>query len=221
MPYKLNIVDNTQGLNFRVKYENLARAKRPPIIAKNNKGDVVKEKMVVVSNGSILTGEMKRKWMDDDSVEYGKTELTFWSDKDQVLENTQTKVMEIEGYQPLQNYTDKYVIPVYYETFPDTNDMKKDIDRSKAMAGNLYQMRKLWEYLDTNKVVARGEFCPSSRGFMASDGYIRAIRVNGNKWGLELGVFKEEKIFEHLQEGTPKPADMVVAQKKGKRLKMI
>ena len=221
MAFKLNIVDKKQGLNFNVKYSNLAKAKRPEIAAKNSKGETVKEKMVVVKDGQVLQGDLGRKWLDDKGNEYGKTELTFWFKNEQVIENQQTKVMEIEGYQALDNYTDKYVISTYYELEPAHNDMKKDRDREIARSSNLYQMRKLWDYLNENKVVARGEFCSSSRGFVASDGYIRAIKVNGTKWGLEIGVFKEEKIFEHLQEHVPQQVDPVVIPTGRKRIKNI
>lgn len=222
MAFKLSIVDKHQGLNFNVKFENMAKAKRPEIVAKTPNGDIVKEKMIIIDDqGKIVKGTMGRKWIDDNGKEFGKSELTFWFGDEQVSENSMTRVMEIEGYQPVKNYTDNYVISTYYELSPGTNDMKKDIDKERARKGNVYQMRKLWEHLDTNQVVARGEFCPSSRGFMASDGYIRAIRVNGNKWGLEIGVFKEEKVFQHLQEGVPQEAVMATAPTKGKRLKMV
>jgi hypothetical protein len=97
--------------------------------------------------------------------------------------------------------------------------MKKDIDREVAVRSNLSSMRKLWEYLRENKKVARGEFCPSSRGFVASDGYVRAVEF-GNKWGLEIGIFKEEKIFTHLNEGIP-DASTIPQQQSTKKLKMV
>jgi len=220
MAYKLQIVDKNNNLNFSVRYSNLAKADKPQIVAKNDKGEIVKEKMCMTNEeGQILQGNMKRKWLDSNNNEYSKSELTFWYNDEQVMENAQTKVMEIEGYQPLSNYTDRYVISTYYETFPDINGMKKDIDRERAIKGNLYQMRKLWEYLDKNQVVARGEFCPSSRGFMASDAY---IKIDNTKWGLEIGVFKEEKLFEHLNEKLPERIETVtVKSTQGKRLKMV
>lgn len=58
-------------------------------------------------------------------------------------------------------YTDDYVIAKYYEIFPSDNGMKKDIDRDIAKKVNLSQMRRLWDYLNDNKLVARGEFCPA------------------------------------------------------------
>jgi hypothetical protein len=219
MAYKLQIVDNKQGISANVRYENLSRLKRPEVEAKSPTNKPVKERSVV--NGQVLKpGELTRQWVDDDGTVYGKTELTFWFNGEQVTENTQTKVFEISGYQPLKNYTDNYVISAYYEMFPDDNGMKKDFDRERARKSNLFQMRKLWEYLDKEQLVARGEFCTSSRGFVASDGYIRAIKINGNKWGLEIGVFKEEKIFEHLNEGVP--AEVKATAPTGrKKLKMV
>lgn len=219
MAYKLQVVDNKQGIQANVRYENLSRQDKPEVIAKSPQGKIVKEKSVV--NGKVIQqGEMTRQWIDDEGNIYGKTELTFWYNDEQVKENEQSKVFEITGYQPLANYTDNYVISAYYEIFPDDNGMKKDFDRERARQSNLFQMRKLWEYLDKEKLVARGEFCTSSRGFVASDGYLRAVKFNGTKWGLEIGVFKEEKVFEHLEEGVPKEVKQVETVGR-KKLKMV
>lgn len=219
MAYKLNIIDNQNNINVNVRYENLSKAKKPPVIAKAPNGKEVREKSVV--NGKVLEqGDLQRQWVDEDGQIYGKSELTFWYGDEQVQENSQTKVLNIEGYQPLSNYTDQYVIATYYELFPDDNGMKKDIDREIARKSNLYQMRKLFEYLRDNKVVGRGEFCTSSRGFVASDGYIRAVEF-GNKWGIEIGVFKEEKIFQHLNEGIPEQATAPQKVAGRKKIKMV
>jgi len=127
-------------------------------------------------------------------------------------------VFTIEGFQPVSNYTDSYVISAYYELFPHNNDMKKDIDKERSIITNLAGMKKLWDYLDQNKVVARGEMIVSSKGFLSSDGYIRAIKF-GNKWTLEVGIFKEEKVFEHLQEEVPQMPTQLTHQRK--KLKMV
>jgi len=219
MSYKLQISDNNLKINANVRYENLAKMDRPEVVAKTPTQKIAKERSVV--NGKVIQqGEMTRQWVDDDGKIYGKSELTFWYSDEQVSENSQTKVFQVSGYQPLANYTDNYVISAYYELSPDDNGMKKDFDREQATRANLFQMRKLWEHLNENQMVARGEFCTSSRGFIASDGYIRAVKVNGNKWGLEIGVFKEEKVFQHLNEGVPAEAMAPVATTK-KRIKMI
>jgi len=218
MAYKLQLVDNKIGVSANIRYENLSKLERPEVVAKSPNGKVVKEKSVV--NGKVVNqGEMTRQWVDDDGNVYGKTELTFWYNNEPVSENTQTKMFEITGYQPLKNYTDNYVIAAYYELFPDDNGMKKDFDRDRAKASNLFQMRKLFDHLEKEQVVARGEFCTSSRGFIASDGYIRAVKFD-NKWGLEIGVFKEEKVFEHLNEGVPSEVKLEPATGR-KKLKMV
>jgi hypothetical protein len=219
MAYKISIVEPATGISFNARYENLAHKKKAPVEAKAPNGNIVKERTTY--QGQVLVpGSTQRQWADDDGNFYAKSELTFWYEGQEVSEIEQTKVFSIEGFQPLANYTDKYVIATYYEIFPCDNGMKKDYDRDMAVRANLTQMRKLWEKLNSEKVVARGEFNASSRGFIASDGYIRAITIDGTKWGLECGLFKEEKVFNHLQEGTPQ--EVVLPQKsKAKRIKMV
>ena len=203
MAYKLTINGKTLALNFNVTYQNMAKTEKPEVIAKNKAGEIVKERTVY--QGQILPpGSTQRQWTNDQGMAFPKNELTFWYNNEQVQENSQTKIFEIEGYQAIKNYTVSYVIGSYYELSPHDNDMKKDNDKAIAISINSQGMRKLWEYLNANQVVARGEFCVASKGFLASDGYIRAINF-GDKWGLEIGVFKEEKIFEHLLDGIPQP----------------
>ena len=217
MAYNLQIV--ADEISFNCKYENLSKYKRPNVEAKAANGKVVHERSTY--QGQILgPGATQRQWCDDDGNIYSKQELTFYYEGEPVEENTQTKVMQIDGYQPLANYTDNYVIDKYYEIFPSDNKMKKDIDRKVAVSTNLSAMYKLWEKLMNDQVVARGEFCVASKGFVASDGYIRAISIEG-KWGLEIGVFKEEKIFQHLQEGEPTQVKTAVQAGLKKRLKMV
>jgi hypothetical protein len=217
MAYNIQISDGKQGINFNAKYEKLDKAKSPSVEAKAPNGKVVKER-TTYQGKTLGPGSTQRQWVDDDGSAYAKAELTFWYDGEQVSEIAQTKTFQVEGYQDLVNYTDSYVISKYYEVFPSDNGMKKDIDRQVAVRSNLSSMRKLWEYLKTNKKVARGEFCPSSRGFVASDGYIRAVEF-GNKWGLEIGIFKEEKVFGHLNEGVPD--ENTIPQQASKKLKMV
>ena len=217
MAYNLQIVSDE--VSFNCKYQNLAKYKKPEIVATAPNGKIVKERTTY--NGKVLgAGSTQRQWTDDDEVVYSKTELEFTYEGDPVEENSQTKVLQIDGYQDLVNYTDNYVIDKYYEVYPSNNNMKKDIDRQVAERTNLSHMYKLWEKLTKEQKVARGEFCTSSRGFMASDGYIRAISIEG-KWGLEIGVFKEEKIFEHLNEGAPSQVKTAVQSGLKKRLKMV
>lgn len=218
MAFKLQVVAEDVGVSFNSKRDNLSNYTAPEIIATEPNGKVVKERSTF--QGQVLgQGATQRQWTDDDGNVYSKTELTFTYEGEQVTENSMTKVFSVTSYEPASNYTDRYVIDKYYELFPSNNDMKKDIDRDVAIRANLSQMYKLWERLHNNGEVARGEFCVSSRGFVASDGYIRAISIEG-KWTLEIGVFKEEKIFNHLNEGKPTDTAMpkVVS---AKRIRMI
>ncbi len=218
MAYKLQIVEDKLGLNFNVKYENLSKLERPEVEAKAPDGSLVKERTTY--QGTVLApGSTQRQWTDDKGNVYAKSQLKFYYQGQEVTENTQTKVFSIAGYQPVKNYTDTYVIATYYEIFPHNNDMKKDFDKETARITNLVGMKRLWDYLKHNQLCARGEFCPSSKGFIASDGYLRAIEI-GNDWGLELGVFKEEKKFEHLNENIPIVAPIATAPA-SKRLKMV
>lgn len=219
MAYKLQINDSKQGFNFNVRYENLAKAERPAVIAKAPNGKEVHERSTY--QGTVLApGSTQRQWVDDVGQVYAKTELTFWFEGQQVNEIAQTKVLEIQGYQPLKSYTDNYVIDKYYELFPADNDMKKDFDRKRAVNANTIQMRKLWEHLKSTNQVARGEFNASSKGFVAGDAYIRAVEFE-NKWGLEIGMFKEEKIFQHLQEGVPSESVVNQVNAGGIKLKRV
>lgn len=199
MSYKLQVTDSKSGINANLRYENISKIEKPEIVAKASDGTVVRERMFF--NGQQVIGST-RQYADDNGKIYQKDELTFFYGEQVVEQVSQTKVFEITEYQPVQNYTDKYVIEKFYELFPDDNGMKKDIDRKMAINGNSIQMRKLWTHLMENALVGRGEFNASSRGFVSGDGFIRAVEFAGF-WGLEIGICKEEKVFSHLQEHAP------------------
>jgi len=200
---KLSITDTNgtvQGLNTNVRYEKLDRDEALKV--EHRVGDVVVNFRSVHDDVVLLEGMTKKLWVDDQGAVYGKEQIKHFYEGQEVSTKDQTTIFGIIGYQPVANYTDSYVLSKYYELFPDEDGHKKDNDKDQARRKNLGGMRALWEYLMDNKVVARGEFNVSSSGFLSTDGYIRAISF-GNKWGLEVGVFKEEKIFQHLQEGIP------------------
>lgn len=179
-------------------------------------GKEVKERTVY--NGKpLMPGDTQRMFMDDEGKSYLREEISFIYEGEAVQEISQTKVFSITEFAPLSDYTDKYVIDKYYELMPDDNGMTKDFDREQAIKGNLVQMRRLWEYLHSNKVVARAEFNISSRGFVASDGYIRAIEFDKSKWGLEIGVFKEAKVFMHLEEQVPDSDELIASPQKSRK----
>jgi hypothetical protein len=221
MAYKLQVTDPKTGVSFNCRYENLAKARKSlEVLAKNDKGEEVVQ--ATVFQGQVLRkGSTQRKWVDANDVEYSKDELKFFIGDQEVDEVSQTKVFEIADYQDMCNYTDMYVMSAFYEVFPDDDSMKKDIDRARAEQKNKSGMYKLWKYLMDNNKVARAEFCPASRGFMYSDGYIRPVQIDDTKWGLEIGVFKEQKVFQHLQEGVPQKVEEKVEETTKKKIKMI
>jgi hypothetical protein len=220
MAKKLTISCPKIGVNCNVRYENLANnGDKPTIIAKAGDGTIVRERDVV--GGKVLEqGDRQRLWCDDTGKVYSKGELTFWDGDQQVLENEITKVFDITEFETLANYTDTFIMDKFYEVYPCDNGMKKDVDRTMARNANLFAMNTLWEYLRENNVVGRGHFVVSSRGFQDSDGYVRAVEVNGQR-GLEIGLFKQRKAFQHLWKGKP---EQVVAPQKAvtaKRVRMI
>lgn len=215
---KVSITDKTgmvPGLMTNVRYEKLDRAEKPKIVKKVNGIHV--EERTVFEDTVLLPGMTRKVWCDEEGNVYSKEQVTYWIGEDQVAEKSETKVFEITSFEPIQRYTDEFVIGKYYELSPDTNGHKKDFDKEMARRANLSGMRKLWEYLRENNVVARGEFNTSSRGFVCSDGYIRAVSF-GNKWGLEVGIFSETKEFRHLEEEVPE--SLKVEAKQGSPLKL-
>ncbi len=182
MAYKLQVVDEQHGISFNAKRDNLSNYKSPDIVATAPNGNVVKERSVF-QDQVLQPGDTTRQWCDDGGTQYSKKELMFKYEGEEVAENSMTKVFNVTSFEAESNYTDRYIIDKYYEIFPSANDMKKDIDKDLAIRANLSQMYKLWERLHNNGEVARGEFCVSSRGFVASDGYIRAIEID-KKWTL-------------------------------------
>lgn len=206
--FKLQIVDRVKGIICNVRYENMDREDKPPIIAKSPEGKIVKEKTVY--QGNILgPGDTNRMWCDDDGAFFDKKSLKFFcvrkEGEQEISEVSQTKIFDITAYEPLVNYTDRYIIDKYYEVTPSNNDTGRDNDRVKpeekerTEKANLAQMKKLWDILMSANQVARGELNVSTRGFLASDGYLRAISIEG-KWALEIGIFKHAKVFQHLNE---------------------
>jgi hypothetical protein len=191
-----------QGLSFNAKYEKMDREKKPEIVKKV--GDVEVKERSIYNNIVLVEGTTRKGWVDETGKEYPKEQVKYYDEQGELTEKSQTKEFEITGFQPITAYTDMYVIAKYYEIFPDDDGRTKDFEKELARKKNLVGMRKLWDHLEDTQQVARAEFNTSSRGFVASDGYIRAIKF-GNKWGLEIGVFSEEKVFRHLQEGIPEP----------------
>ncbi|MDP3786551.1 MAG: hypothetical protein Q8R05_03260 [Candidatus Omnitrophota bacterium] len=223
MAYGLKVIDTNEGITFDCKRENMAGKKEfvePVGYAPN--GKVVERKQFDISTGKPV--QYTFKYVDEDGNQYEKSEIT-WKIGDEVVSPIEmTSVFEIKSYRPIIEYSDRFVIEKYYELAPDQGPSSKgkkkisDSERERIRVSNLMGMRKLWEKLMKEGSVAGGNFNASSGNFKPGMAFLRAIKVNGNKWGLELGVFKEEKIFEHLQEGTPHAVAVPVQQGAAKKL---
>ena len=204
---KLTITDPTgtiPGLSINVRYEKMDREDAPEV--EHRVGDQVVKNRAIYGDIILLEGMTRKGWVDVNGKEYQKEEIKHFYEGQEVAEKQLTKVFEISGFQSLSAFTDSYIIAKYYELTPDEDGFTKDFDRENARRRNLINMRKLWEYLHTHGVVARAEFNASGAGYQAGDGYIRALSF-GKNWGLELSCFKEEKIFQHLNESVPVPRE--------------
>lgn len=200
MGYNLQVVAPDIGVNFNCKFDNMADAEKPEVIAKTSDGRICSQKTFY--RGCLTyKGDISRAWADDQGNIPEPETLKFYMGDEEVKKNEMTKVFNVTRYEPLSNYTDTYVIDRYYELSPSNNGKKSDFDRDIAIKTNLSQMRRLWEHLNNSGQVARAEFCAASHGFVSGDGYIRAVSIEG-KWGLEIGVFKQRKTFQHLNEST-------------------
>jgi hypothetical protein len=198
MAYNLQIVSKDLEINCNVKYEKMDTTKKQEVKAFAPDGTEVKQRNCY--EGKPVT--CQRVWMDDNGKQYSKQELTFKMDDEVVSNVSQTKVFDALKCISAEDYNNKYVVDKYYELYPSDNGMKKDIDREYAVKGNQYQMYKLWKHLIDSNQIMIAPFASSSLGFYEDIGYIRAVDIEG-KWGLELGVIRENKAFSHLQEGTP------------------
>jgi hypothetical protein len=141
------------------------------------------------------------KYVDQKGTEYSKQEITpFFKVQEseeliQACKNEKTEVFEVRAYEDCQNYLDRYQMDAYYQVYPSSGTSKKDFAKAQAVEANTTELKKIWEALYGKNVVAKGTLNISSAGFLPSVGYLRAVELPGNKWTLEMAVFKENKPF--------------------------
>jgi hypothetical protein len=211
----LQILDDNLGISANVKYEplNASDKNRPKVAWKAPNGKTVSLKTVDAARQPIQTF---KAYLDEDLSEFAKAQLTAFDPAtgNDLCEFESTTVFDIVKYEPEVNYTDRYIVEKYYELFASDDGKKKDVDREIARNVNRQSMKKIYDHLVANNVVGKAEFVASSGHYRAGAGYIRAITFDGGKWSLELGAFKEEKVFKHLNE--PKIEKVQIATKKAK-----
>lgn len=206
MAYSLKVVDPSTGVQFDTKRENMAgKTEFVEPQGYSPEGKPVQRKQLDLSTG--LPIQYTFKYVDEEGNAWEKGEITWKLGEDIVSPIEMTSVFEIKTYRPVDEYVNRFVVDKFYELYADDGASSKkkrsDADKDRTRISNLSGMRKLWDKLIAENMVAGGHFNPASGSFKPGMAFIRAVKVNGCKWGLELGVFKEEKIFSYLQEGVP------------------
>lgn len=204
-----------ENKTFEAFFEPMATSKKDSIkVTSKSNGKNVKQVTKVAATGEYLKpGATIKVWIDEEGNEVPKETIKYYVGDEEVDKVTQTKVFIGEQLDSERAYTDEFIIHKHYELYPSDGGYEKDIDREIAVSSNAKVMYELWKDLYENKKVLRGEFNPSTGGFVTNYGYIRAVKFE-NKWGLEIGVFKERKVFKHLQEGIPTEVKAPAPKKK-------
>lgn len=229
-----NLTITSQVGTFQAKIENLSGKAEPrkvngkmldmksdgspKIIYKNSKGDELKfcrvkdGKPLVNANGE--TEALSNGYIDSngnlftDKIPYY---ITIDGEQIQATKNEKSDVFEIVKFEPLKNFTDKYIIDAYYQIKPTQGKSKSDHQRALTIRANTSGMKKLYDYMATNDVVGRGVLNVTSSGYLPTIAYVRAVEIDSNgSWTLEVGVFKQQKRYTWV--GTQEVEDIAIDQ---------
>jgi len=110
-----------------------------------------------------------------------------------------TQCMQIKSFEPLEYYTDRYIIDAYYQLIPGQGKSRKDFDKAMTKRANTMKLKKLWDKLYSTNTVAKAEFNMRD-GKLPNYAFIRAVKINGTKWTLEIGRYKQQKLFSWVEE---------------------
>lgn len=184
-----------EGNIFQVGYENISKYAPPEVQARVGETVVTLKRFLPTGDGLIpIQGKTKDLWVDDNGTTYDSSEVKYYYEYQLVEKIPMTKMTSVTGMESLDNYLNKYVIDKYYILRPSDNEMEKEENKKQAIDTNRVAMYKFWKFLKESNAVARITFNASSASFISSDAYIRAIE-NEQRWALEMGVFKEEKMI--------------------------
>lgn len=192
----------------------------PEFIRKNEKGEVVgffntKDGQPVLTNG-------RGYYTYDEQADGSKTPkdkagmvVCYYETEDgeliQAHNKQKTEVFEIQKFEPLDNYTDKYIISDYYSLIPSKGKSKNDHQRNLNAKANERGMKKLYDYMIKNKVVGRGVLNITSGVGLPNLAYVRPVPIDdkGN-WTLEIGTFKQQKRYMWI--GTAEIEEVVIEE---------
>lgn len=121
-----------------------------------------------------------------------------------------TEVLNIKKFEPLEYYTDRYIIDAYYQLMPSSGKSKKDYDKAMCKRANTLGLKKLWDKLYTEQVVGKAEFNMRDSK-LPNYAFVRAVKINGTKWTLEIGRYKQQKLYSWVEEDSFKTTDVKVA----------
>lgn len=179
----------------------------PKVYYKNTKGDdlsfcrVRNGQPLVDSNGA--SEKLSNGYVDPsgslvhDVLPYFKT---YDGDLIPAVKNEKTDVFEVKKWEPISNFTDKYIVDKYYQVKPGQGKSKKDYQKLACVNANTRGMKDLFDYMTKNQVVGRGVLNITSAGYLPTIAYLRAVQVGNTHWTLEIGVFKQQKRFTWVEE---------------------
>ena len=205
MAYGLKIMWDDDSVD--VKYERLRGDNRKvngKEIQMDNYGNPTTIKRT--DSGLEVTGKMTKTKYDEqgntlpDDTNINEFFVTVDGEEIPVTKGfTRTEVMQIKSFVPVEYYTDRYIIDAYYQLIPSGGKSKKDIDKAITSRANTIKLKKLWDKLIKENVVAKAEFNMRDSK-LPNYAFIRAIRINGTKWTLEIGRYKQAKVFSWIEE---------------------
>jgi hypothetical protein len=187
----------------------------PQVFYKNTKGEplhfarVKDGKPMVNANGeneALSNGYVNDKGeLCPDTIPYYQTiDGEFIS----ATKNEKTEIFEITKFEPMQNFTDKYIVDKYYQVKPSQGKSKKDYQRLQSVNANTREMKKIWDYMAEHNVVGRGILNITSAGYLPSIAYLRPVNLGGKQWTLEIGMFKQQKRYSWVEEMDFKPREV-------------
>lgn len=204
-----NLSGKAEPRKVNGKEIQMKRDGSPVIIRKTNTGK--KCEFTRVDTNGTLIGEVSNAYLDEDGQIHQEGGLMKYyvaedGEEMEATKNEKTEVFQISKYEPLEAYLDKYQMDSYHQIKPGQGESKKDYARKLAIQANTVEMKKLWDRLDREQVVGRGILNLTSNGWLPSVAYVRAVKVNGTKWTLEVAVFKQAKRFTWIEEMDFRPS---------------
>ena len=172
----------------------------PVIVRKDSKGNDVSFARLDKHTGKIVR-ECANVYIDSEGVVCEEPEH-FYETVDgeciPAVKNIASGELNITSFMPESDFINDYLIDKYYQVIPYQGKSKVDKVKEVARASNVTAMKRLWDYLASERVVGKGQLTLSSAGWLPSVAFIRAIKKE--YWTLEIGIAKQKKQFTWTEE---------------------